>query len=354
MLLIAILIKLIVIKICSASDTKWNKLEKFYTKAIWPHHGQIRKLVLEAADSTNFQISSNCRASLRTLATVGNVQSLKSKFEPNQTIRLFHFHQFSSEVLDSWPKVSPGFISGDQVDFGHYDQCMEIPEAQYCMVKFPFPLFDYDSAPNRIDMTNTTIRDGHWFESIVKTFKYMYHGPVTFPLCLPEACSKLELEHLVKRTIKKHRLPVAVEFEECQSQAQQEMQFHQYPTYKIVAITLLSTLVLWTTIATLCSTRMIKSPELLRPLFDCFNANANLSKLFEKTTHIDSQEMAFLNGARFIIMFLNTIIHFVVYTGPAVPQLSQQLMTIKLGDSPLKRRLRETLFAHVCLPFVIG
>jgi len=121
---------------------------------------------------------------------------------------------FCFTAIDSFGRISPGFLYGTVTSFGEFQECLDIefPEqfkksevvGKYCILRINFPM---PPKPKRlqhsspiIDLSGTKFEGTIW-EQWSRHFNLFYStNGFRFGICIPSSCSSQELETVIKKS----------------------------------------------------------------------------------------------------------------------------------------------------------
>ncbi|XP_055845273.1 nose resistant to fluoxetine protein 6-like [Episyrphus balteatus] len=223
-----------------------------------------------------------------------------------QLQELSKFSQETFKFLDSWGKFPTGIMSGHLIDFGSYDQCVEIStvlipshgvtNGKYCFASFPDLLkslmnSDMDSKEEPSDVEEYQIF-GKAFE---KTFN------LQIGICIPEICTPEFIIQILQKSMTftglSGLLP-EINISDCSVAKKPD-----FRTIDIIAITFFSfigVLMLLSTLYDLVTAHFRRKPV---PLLISFSVITNAEKLFMIDIEKSQNTITCLPGIRALSMF---------------------------------------------------
>lgn len=169
------------------SNDHWPSLNQVLNEINWPLRRHVINSLHEIISSPDlYTLSSSCNHSL---------QYFVDGLEKNR--------EDAFRMLDSWSKVSPGFLSGQYVDFGHWEQCIETTmqsntlhaTGQYCLYHLSWPLLN----SIREDLQAFNRHNDTWIKHLIADSDAFRFAKVAGATCLPSTCSRDEIQSIVHK-----------------------------------------------------------------------------------------------------------------------------------------------------------
>ena len=169
------------------SNDHWPSLNQALNEVNWPVRGHLINFLHEIINSPDiYSISASCNSSLQYF-----VDGLENNRED------------AFRLLDSWSRAPPGFLSGQYVDFGHWEQCLHTtmqsppPKAtgQYCLYHLTWPLH----ASIREDLHAVSQHNETWIKYVIADSDAFRFTKVAGATCLPSTCSRDEIQSIVDK-----------------------------------------------------------------------------------------------------------------------------------------------------------
>ena len=284
----------------SPAQDHWPHLSDALASYLWPVKGRaIHFLHQIVNDAEAFQVSRSCKISLKHLR-----DGLKGHRDDA--------HSF----LDSWSKHPSGLMSGEHVDYGHWEQCVqsELREktsstpGQYCLLHLKWPLYDTRGQIDQAYARHNT----SWIKSLIADSEPFKFGVFAAAACIPATCSRDELQSVVNSLTLNSPLSIEVA-ESCDTLKDFDVAYSSTPLYKqICGYTLLSLALM----VIICTMVAQQKPQLSTHwLVKAFDARNNTVKLNYEILDEQGQQLQFLHGFRTLYLLICIWAHIVFVSG---------------------------------------
>ena len=143
--------------------------------------------------------------------------------------------------MDSNAKTKSGFLSGDYVDFGKWDQCMETVyqdssdpsfhfTGKYCLSKWHLPSPESSEEWQELQRE---FNDTWPLHSLLVNLEVSKFLAITNGICFPSTCSGREINQIMQFYLDQEEIPLRVEFEKhCDVPDDFTKPYSSYPWWK--------------------------------------------------------------------------------------------------------------------------
>lgn len=227
--------------------------------------------------------------------------------------------------MDATAKTKSGFLSGDYVDFGKWDQCMESVyqdqennvkfTGKYCLSKWFLPLPETKEEFEKIRKEYA----GTWmlelYEILQDAVKFL---PITNGICFPSLCSGQEINQMIQFYLDQEEIPLRVVFEDhCDVPEDFNKSYTSYPWWKQMCGYILMTIVSLVFISTIISSYY---PDSMNSFWSIWDATNSHQKLFYQVESEDGKKLGFICGLRFLYLAIAVWAHVVFSSGITTPE----------------------------------
>lgn len=214
-------------------------------------------------------------------------------------------------MIDSWGHLNSGFLSGEHVNFGKYDQCIGIEynlsgnsfkntnndnilTGKYCLYEVSFPLLKNETTRTKLkaDYNDSCIIN------LLNDYDMFEYFPLTNSLCFPSSCSGIEMNVAMQNLLDSKQIPMQVKVHDKCVTAQDFVEpYSSYPIWKQVCGYILCTVVMTVLISTIMRQM---NPQYMSDFMTAFDARENTRKLFHVPRSKDEERFMFIAGVRFV------------------------------------------------------
>lgn len=193
------------------------------------------------------------------------------------------------KIFDATGKLPSGLLSGNVNQFGDFNECLSVEEAKYCLAEIDFNniwAVPYEQYKSFI----------HSHMAIRETFTDPKHRVPGFTLvrwgfCIPRECSSKDLENSIKEST-----GAAVHINPTMCQTSSEKSSTEWTMGKKISICLFLILVLFSTVASVCSLLGYENYSKMARIINCFDVFTNWNSLTSVTE--DEKDVKSIHGIR--------------------------------------------------------
>ena len=230
--------------------------------------------------------------------------------------------------MDSWGKMKSGFLSGEYVDFGKWDQCIDAKynsitsddakekdgepiafKGKYCLyqIHWPYPKNKEEKELMMLEFNDT------WIANLIKDYESVKFLPITNSLCFPSACTREEMNDAIQFFIDKEDIPITIHFHDhCDTYDDYDIPYSEYPLWKQACGYTLLTIILTVIVSTFIGHYF---PEYMTDFMRLWDARANTEKLGYEVLSEDGQKLLFISGLRFLYLGITYWAHITFSSG---------------------------------------
>ena len=230
--------------------------------------------------------------------------------------------------MDSWGKMKSGFLSGEYVDFGKWDQCIDAKydssksedekersadgiafKGKYCLyqIHWPYPKNKLEQVEMLREFNDT------WISNLIKDAESVKFLPITNSICFPSVCSRDEINTAIQHYIDEENIPITIRFHEhCDVVDDYEKPYSDYPVWKRACGYTLLTIIMTVVISTFIGHYL---PEYMTDFMRVWDAKENTRKLGYEVLSQDGQRLLFISGLRFLYLGITYWAHIVFSSG---------------------------------------
>ncbi|KAI1288134.1 hypothetical protein HDE_09625 [Halotydeus destructor] len=317
---------------------KYEQLEQKLARFIWPVRTALESHFLPTAKLAN--VSSACLSGLEILND-----------DASDNLR------WALKALDSTAKISNGWFKSEMADMGAFDQCLSVRGPvetniglKYCTLRVHWPLPHDNTLVKAIDLTDTPMQ-GQWPSIMAKAYEILYSDTFALGTCVPEVCSREELNSILFQLAADLRLPVRPVIQTSCVHNDHQVEV----VYGHLAKQVAGTLVTLLAFVTIMSTWIVNMYPRLAPKWSTFFCiKSNTAAIFKPTTDPEADRLSFLNGLRFVYFFLTLGCHWLIAIAHIAHITHSNFISIAVHGSYIERLIFRSTALCVSFSFSIG
>lgn len=333
------------------------KVDPVLSSYLWPMKPTVIDTIQKITSSLKNELSQEC---------VSSLSQFSSGLKSNKI--------WSLQMVDSWGKMPPGFLTDQFVDMGHFHQCLEIDSRKYQIgskeyqvgssghfvgqhamiyLKWPLPERSFKYESPYVESTSINLeRNGTWLEPLTKYHTLFYLEPFVTSICYPSTCTESDLNSVLNYFNNQTFLRVSLKA----SKNRNENSLSHQSSAKLISQVILLSLIGITFFATVLNCiqdkKSSESDRKVSILF-YFDAITNWSKVTNVPNDPSSRRLLFFHGIRFYYFLMAIMSHLLLPLSVVLAPIYFPLPFFYFKHKMMAAVSRISA-AHLAMNFVMG